>query len=92
MSVVVVAVSLGLHVVIVSRLCIWPCFSRFLFECVQRIDVPRELSTSTHALVVGPAVLLHRVVRLVPRLALLVVSVHLMHLTPLLVPCAFPPL
>ena len=84
MFVVVVVVSLDLHVVFVSRLCIWPCFSRFLFECVQRVDVPRELSTSTHALIVGSAVLLRRVVRLVPRLALLV-SVHLMHLTPLLV-------
>ena len=84
MSVVVVVVGLGLYTVFVSRLFIWPCFSRFLFECVQRVDVPRELSASTRALVVGSAVLLRRVVRLVPRLALLV-SVHLMHLTPLLV-------
>ena len=81
---VVVIMGLGLYVVSVSRLFIWPYFSRFLFERVQHVDVSRELSASARALVVGSAVLLRRIVRLVPGLSLLL-SIHLMHLAPLLV-------
>ena len=84
MSVVVVVVGLGLPVVSVSRLFIWPYFSRFLFERVQRVNVSRELSASARALVVGSAVLLRRIICLVPGLSLLL-SIHLMHLAPLLV-------
>ena len=84
LSVVIVVVGPCLNTVFVSRLFIWPCFSRFLFERVQRVYIPCELSASTRALVVGSAVLLRCIVRLVPGLSLLL-SVHLMHLTPLLV-------
>ena len=68
----------------VLRLSIWPCFSQFLIKCVQCGDISSELLASSRVLIIGAAVLLWCVVRLVPGLPLLL-SVHLVHLPPLLV-------
>ena len=72
------------------RSSIWPCSSRFLFKCIQCVDISCELPTSSRVRIIGATVLLWRVVHLVPGLPLLL-SVYFVHLPPLLVSLCISP-